>query len=430
MNTLRLCQITAFCLILCAASEAADPTEMREWKSTAGTTIKAIATAIDNGKVILKSEDGREISVPLNKFAASDREYLENHFAVETPEAGDPNKSDAEEVTDGLAHTIGEISGPHSAGGDSNYFIYIPSTLKKDRKAPLLLIHDAGGGNKNTIKKYSEGGDLSGWVIAASVESKNGDGHPVKNHEHAKKCVKHLIENLPIDDERVYFAGMSGGGAMSFYNSVRIKSAGNIPVIGYAPDSDIKKKNHCYGIGGTRDFNRFHTAYAADQHGDRGFHRFHIGGHSEGPKDLKTDAIVWLNGRYLEENKNKKKYKDEHLDYESSIIEWIKKLKAAEAPRAHYWCHFLKEEYEIAGDNAATVDQLLEELNKDPINARYTEGLIAISDFSKKYYAEHGTGGSKKGFMTPKIEKAAEKLAEEYQGVPGIEEIARDLGKK
>ena len=88
------------------------------------------------------------------------------------------------------------------------------------------------------------------------------------------------------------------------------------------------------------------------------------------------------------------------------------------------------EDYAIEGPNAQSVTTISGELAKDPINVRYTEGIAAINEFSNKYYAPEGEGGGSKGSHTSsQIERAAEKLATEYAGVPEIEEIAKGLGK-
>ena len=276
---------------------------------------------------------------------------------------------------------------------------------------------------------YSEGAEVAGWIIASSVESRNGGDHPVGNHEHAKHCVAHLLGNLPIDENRVYFSGNSGGGAMSFYNALRIKSAGNMPAVGYSPDNKYDKKQYCYGLGGTRDFNRYLTANAVSQFGDHGFHRLNAGGHGGGKPWIGSEGIVWLAGRYLGDRRKENELDDERLDYEASVIEWVGKLREKEPFRAHYWCDFLRGEYGLSGPNAVPVQELFKVLDQDPINARYTQGLAAINNFSKQYYASEGEGGgSAFNHTTPKIKSAADKLAAEYAGVPLIEEIAMDLG--
>lgn len=415
------------CLLWCLPLFAA-PTEVRDWQSTAGTSIKASAMSVEGMQVSLKAADGREFKVPLDKFVTEDQAFLKEHFAIKEPEPGQPTGSDASAVSEGLSYPVGEVSGPIDVGEGSNLYVYVPKSLREGREAPLMFVTGAGGGKRNLVEMYSEAAELNAWVIAASVESRNGPNHPVGNHDHAKRCVAYLLKNLPIDEERVYFTGNSGGGAMSFYNALRIKSAGNMPIIGYSPDKEYDKKQYCYGIGGTKDYNRYLTAHAVAQYGDRGFHRFHRGGHAGGPAWIGEEGITWLNGRYLGDRRKDAELNDERLDYEVSMIRWIKKLKESEAYRAHYWCQFLKDDYEIEGPNEAIVAEIFEELNQDEDSVRYTKGIAELDDFSDKYFVGEGEGGgSKFSHTNPKIESAAAKLAADYAGVPQIEEIAKGL---
>ncbi len=344
MKAVRIPKLIILCSLL-GLPLWADPTDVRQWHSTAGTSIEASATKVENGQVSLKTSKGREFKVPLDKFVDEDRTTLLEHFSIEEPEPGQPTAGGVPPIADGLTHPVGEVSGPIDAGDGSHYFVYVPKTLREGRQAPLMLITGSGGGSARAAKKYSAGAEVAGWILAASVESKNTGDHPVGNHEHAKHCVAHLLENLPIDEKRVYFSGDSGGGAMSFYNALRIESAGNMPLIGYSPDKKYDKKQYCYGIGGTKDFNRYLTAHSVSQFKDRGFHRMHVGGHSGGPTWLGDEGIVWLNGRYLGDRRKDAEFNDERLDYEASVIEWIGTLRANEPHRAHYWAHFLQEEY-------------------------------------------------------------------------------------
>jgi len=427
MKTIRIAQLFIALSLLTRLAWAA-PTEVRAWKSSAGTTIEASATKVENGKVSMKAANGRVLEVPMDKLAAEDRAFLKEHFAIKEPEPGQPAGSTVSLLASGLAHPAGQVSGPINAGEGSHYFVYVPKTLREGRKAPLMLHTGAGGGNANAAKMYAEAAELAGWIIASSVESRNGTSFEA-NHVHAKRCVEHLLANLPIDERRVYFTGGSGGGAMSFYNALRIQSAGNMPLIGYSSDGTFEKNQYCYGIGGTKDYNRYATAGAVAQFKDRGFHRLHPGGHDGGPAWIGVEGILWLNARYLGDRKKDSEFDAERLDFEASLITWMNELRSKEPYRAHYWCTFLKDEYKISGVNAAPVSEMLGKLAADPMNARYTKGLAAIDNFSEKEFGGEGARvGSKKKHTTPQAQKAAEKLAAEYAGVPLIEDIAKDLG--
>jgi hypothetical protein len=331
-------------------------------------------------------------------------------------------------IQDGLACPIGEVSGPIDAGDGSHYFVYVPTTLREGRRAPLLLYNGAGGGNADSVRKHIAGAELNGWIVAASVESQNGPGHPVQNHKHAKNCVRHLVQTLPIDSKRLYFTGGSGGGAMSFYNAGRMKAAGAMPHIGYIPAGVNARGGDYYVISGATDFNRYPSAHAVKSIGKRAVHRFFVGGHQEGSETLCTEGMVWLNGKYLAGQKADSALLDERKDYEAALIRWIETLRAGTAHRAYAWCVFLRDEYQIAGPQAALLTPLLKELAGQADCVKYVEGLAAIDAFSRKMYAPVGTG-SKFKHVTPAIERAAQRLAADFAGVPEIEAIARELGK-
>lgn len=68
----------------------AEPTGIRSWHSTAGTTIEAAAVDVHGGRVSLKTESGRQIKVPLEKFTEEDQKTLMQHFGIKMPKPGEP----------------------------------------------------------------------------------------------------------------------------------------------------------------------------------------------------------------------------------------------------------------------------------------------------------------------------------------------------
>ncbi len=180
--------------------------------------------------------------------------------------------------------------------------------------------------------------------------------------------------------------------------------------------------------GGTTDYNRYTSANAAKTIGKSAIHRLYVAGHGGAPPWLRTEGIIWLNGRYLGKNKRSSDLAAESLDYEAAMIAWIDKLSATEPHRAYFWSVFLKDEYRISGANATTLGTIAAKLAADGKNVSYVEGIAKIGEFSEKHYAEMGSGSAFK-HTTPKITSDAEKLAQKYAGVPMIPEILTEMGK-
>ncbi|MEM7146239.1 MAG: hypothetical protein AAF591_13965 [Verrucomicrobiota bacterium] len=415
----------AITLLNSALLHATEPTEERTWNSTAGTSITAKATAIENNSVTLVTSDGRPIQVPLDKLADTDRAFLADHFQIEPATPPGATASTSIPATN-LPHPLGQTVGPITTPSGSNYFVYLPTTLKADRKAPLILFTNAGGGSAKVIDLMLEGAELNGWIAACSVESRNKNDTD-DNFKHCKNAVEHLFATLPIDEDRLYFTGGSGGGAMSLRNASEMKHAGAIPIIGYIPPGAVVSGGKYVVINGATDYNRYVSANARKLFGDDAIHRFHPGGHSKGPDWLMTDAMTWLNGLYLADDG--KDLTDERIDFEASMIDWIKKLRENNEPwRAYAWALFLQEQYDVSGDNEPVIEALVTELGDDEANRKYVEGLAALDEFSGEYLSGMGTG-SLMSHTTTKIQKAAEEIAKDYAGVPHIEETAKALAQ-
>jgi hypothetical protein len=93
----------------------------------------------------LELASGKSIDLPLEKLVPTDRETILSHFKIVPPKEGDPVRSDAEPADPKLlAHPLGRISGPVQSAPGSTYHIYLPTTLKKNRPAPMIHFNNSG----------------------------------------------------------------------------------------------------------------------------------------------------------------------------------------------------------------------------------------------------------------------------------------------
>lgn len=433
MNTIKV--IAFFILVFAPHLSLVSQEKTRTWTSKAGTKIEAQAFSLKQQKLGLRTDAGRELWVPLNQLSSVDIQYLQEKFAGHPdlpPLPGIPQGS-GKAKTDFTGLALGKIHGPIKASQHSSYFVYLPKSLKQGQSAAYFLLTMAGGGKSKVLQPYLPGAERCGVIVAVSVQSANNNtGKPHSNFQHSMNCVNHINETLPVDSNRVFFGGISGGGATSMGNSIAYKGAlGAIPIIGYTPFSMIpdskKQKRFYYILGGGEDYNRYSSALIQSHHKGRAIHRIYAGGHSQAPDSYLSDAICWLMGRHLSDD-DSRSLNPERLDYEAAMIRWINRLKEKAPHQAFYWCHFLTDTYGIRGHNSSVIKEIKASLAGTPKNTQYAAGIDAISAFSLKYFCSYhngSIGNYNKGPSGP----AASKMAKEYSAVPEIAKIFTSMSK-
>jgi len=383
------------------------PTEVREWRSTSGTVLKASATACDKTSVTLTKPEGSAIKVPLARLVEEDRQFLLRHFDL-IPDPSKPESSGVGILAEGLPHPVGKVVGPIKASRGS-YLLYLPKTLREGRPAPLLFITVSSGCKAKSLQAFLPMAERLGWIIAGSVDSKNAKSYDF-NAASSKASVVHIEKTLPVDPDRFYFTGASGGGAVALRNSAQLNGAGSMPVVTFHTQHDFKPKGDRYYIGGTWDYNRYLSAKDVKAAGKNVKHRFWVGGHTQAPAHLVQEGMA------------------QRLDFEAAMIDWIVQLKKTHPHRALLQTQLLLGDYEVEGHNREIVALLEKELSADPLNQRYIDGLLAIEEFASRHYA--GINHRNVGHVSAGIQKASEELATSFAGVPEIEEMAKALGQK
>ena len=257
-----------------------------------------------------------------------------------------------------------------------------------------------------------------------SVESRNDN-----NDNNDKVCtvaVDHILKTLPVDDDRLYFTGNSGGGAQAFENAGSMDGCGVMPSIAYLPYHVKPPDGDCFILNGAWDYNRYAGARARKKIGRSAIHRIFPSGHADAPAWMMVDGMAWMQGRYLA--RRGKRYPEELMDYENSILDWVDQLKVRTSHRAYYWAVFLRDELKVSSVNKVAVEALIDELGKDRINTLYVEGLDDIDQLSLEHLAMPKDPYHE--IIDPDVVVACQALLEKYRGVPVIEETLESLCKK
>jgi predicted esterase len=188
------------------------------------------------------------------------------------------------------------IENVQCAGDPSNsYALYLPSHYTPQRSWPVIFGFDPRARGRLPVERYQAAAEKYGYIVAGSNNSQNGSW--AMSMAAAKAMTVDVSSRFPIDNKRVYAAGMSGGARVAL--GIALGSdlfAGVIASSAGYPDSKPRKSLRfaLFGTAGIEDFNYLEMRLL-----DRELtsaHRLAIfeGGHAWLSSDLAMEAVEWM----------------------------------------------------------------------------------------------------------------------------------------
>ncbi len=399
--------------LLLLPAMAADPTALREWTAKGGFKIQAKALQVKDGKVQLERADGTKVVVDLDKFTDEDQAGLHDHFDA-AEDAGDMTAPAAGEPATDLPHPLGQATDELTCG-DYHYFLYLPKSLLQGEKHPVVFVMNPGGGDAGTTDRYQPGAERNRWIIAVSKESKNEfDGSAAA----IDAMMEEVRKTLPVDENRMYTSGMSGGSRMAYQVSASHKEIAGVIPCG-AGGTLGSPKQVAYGLCGTNCFNRGEMARSfKGLRGKDPVLRYFPGMHDWAGPELLDDAITHLNGVFL--IGNPRQYEAELSHYIQGVTTLIQESEDKTPMRAFMWTSFLNDRKVLPSGLSATHNSLAQ----TPANVLYLKGLTDVREFAEE---EFGSGGSA-WKIDPKVAAACQREAKKYEGTPW-QEILGKMGE-
>src|SRR5690606_24409871 len=152
-------------------------------------------------------------------------------------------------------------------GTEDMYAIYLPNGFTLQKNWPVVFVFDPGANGKNAISYFKEAAEGYQYVIVASNAVKNGPYQT--NLRRAARLVNTINDNFPVDKQRIYFAGFSGGARLAIaIASISDNVAGVIATgAGYTDSSMLIPENKLFaliGIAGNKDFNYLEVKNTVD----------------------------------------------------------------------------------------------------------------------------------------------------------------------
>lgn len=179
-----------------------------------------------------------------------------------------------------------------------SYCLYVPSTYNNRKHWPLIFLFDPHGNGTLGVDKFKEVAERYGYILAGSNNSRNGaEGI----EEIISKLATDVFSKYPIDKQRIYAAGFSGGGRVALTMALVMKNVKGVMIAGAGESqvdfSSLVHKFDIYATAGLGDFNYLEVTSMKQQLLGSGL-RFLVsefdGGHAWPPKYVINEAVQWF----------------------------------------------------------------------------------------------------------------------------------------
>jgi poly(3-hydroxybutyrate) depolymerase len=102
------------------------------------------------------------------------------------------------------------------------YYLYVPSTLKPQTQAPLIvMLHGSGRNGITLVEKWKDYAKKEGMIIAGpDASNQRGWSAPADGPDYLHALIEELKTKYPINPRRVYLFGHSAGACFALNMSL------------------------------------------------------------------------------------------------------------------------------------------------------------------------------------------------------------------
>lgn len=184
---------------------------------------------------------------------------------------------------------------PCAKDASQSYALFVPSYYSAQRLWPVIFAFDPAARGRLPVERYQAAAERYGYIVAGSNNSRNGSWGG--STAALAAMTSDVMDRFPIDPQRQYVAGMSGGARVAMAVALRTPQvAGVFASSAGFPDSTPRKKVPfaVFATAGNEDFN-----YLEMRDLDRTLtspHRLAVfqGGHGWLSSELAMEAVEWM----------------------------------------------------------------------------------------------------------------------------------------
>jgi tetratricopeptide (TPR) repeat protein len=192
---------------------------------------------------------------------------------------------------------IGKVSS--ATQPEQSYALYLPSHYTREKRWPIVYAFDPGARGGMPVELMKDAAERYGYIVAGSNNSQNGPWK--RSSEAAQAMFQDTHARLSIDDNLVYFAGLSGGARLAASLAQACKCAAGVLMnsAGFSTSlPPVAGANFSvFGTAGAFDFNYGEVvnldAKLATLHYAHAFSGFD-GSHEWAPASMMDEALAWF----------------------------------------------------------------------------------------------------------------------------------------
>lgn len=211
-------------------------------------------------------------------------------------------------------HIVCDINKEHS------YALYLPSDYSEDKQWPALFLYSANGNGMAGMEKFRPAAEKYGYILVGSHNYRNG---PVdQGFEAARILLEEVTQKYPVNMQRIYTGGMSGGARMATTVAVVTNKIVGVVAIGASfnfLNRPTAKNSFAYiGVAGDKDMNYLELVKATRDVRDLSMKSHMIvydGKHRWCEEPQATEAVEWLELHAI-----KKGLKDDQNNFSETFL--------------------------------------------------------------------------------------------------------------
>lgn len=184
-----------------------------------------------------------------------------------------------------------------AADSKQSYALYVPTKFNPKVRWPVLFCFDPGARGRVPVERFAAAAEKFGYIVAGSNNSRNGPWPA--NVAAIDAMIRDVDGFFPLDQKRVYVAGLSGGARVACQVAMNGLAQGVVACSAAFPDGTTPDKVSfaVFGTAGVTDFNYLELRRVDRELDERRvMHRvvIHDGGHEWLSSELAVQALAWF----------------------------------------------------------------------------------------------------------------------------------------